>query len=309
MSDVVVVQPIHGAGIALLRRAGFRVHQAQAPVLAAAVRPHLAMARGVITRNLGLSAEAIAAAPRLRVIASHGTGTDAIDREAAAARGIAVLNTPGTNARSVAEHALALMLACARLVPAADRAVRAGAFGFRDTARPFELCGRTLGLIGYGHTARLLAGMARGLDMRVMAVSAHADPADMAADGVTPQPDVETLLALSDAVSLHAVPGVHPRLDRALLSRMKPGAILVNTARGALIDEAALIDALDAGQLRAAALDVFETEPLPADSPLCDCPGLILSPHLGGSSDEASRRTALAAAWLVIGALGGATPP
>jgi len=308
MSDVLVVQPIHAEGIALLRRAGLAVHEAQEPVLAAAVRPHLGRAQAVITRNLGFPAAAIAAAPKLRVIASHGTGTDAIDRTAAAGRGIVVLNTPGTNARSVAEHALALMLACARLVPEADRAVRAGDFGFRDTARPIELAGRTLGLIGYGHVARLLGGMARGLGMRVAAVSAHADAAEMARDGVSPLPDIERLLAAADVVSLHAVPGVHPRLDSARLAGMKPGSILVNTARGALLDTAALVAALRQGRLRAAALDVFETEPLAADSPLCCCPRLILSPHVGGSSEEASRRTAVAVALLVIEALGRPVP-
>lgn len=303
MSDVVVVQPIDPAGVALLRRAGLDVYEAPDPSLAT-IGPHLAGARAVITRNLGFPAAAIAMAPRLRLIASHGTGTDAIDRTAAAARGIAILNTPGTNAQSVAEHALALMLACARDIPSADRAVRAGAFGYRDTASPIELGGRTLGLVGYGRTARALARMAQGLGMHRVAVSSHAAPAEMARDGVKHLPDLDTLLAVSDIVSLHGLPGSHPPIDASRFARMRVGSILINTARGVLLDEAALVDALVQGRLSAAALDVFETEPLPADSLLCDCPRLILSPHLAGTSDQANRRTALAVARKVIEALG-----
>lgn len=301
-TDCLIVQPIASLGIDLLRDAGLVVHEAVSTDLPALL-PHLSTARAVITRNHGLSAEAIAAAPALRVIAAHGTGTDRIDRRAAADRGIAVVNTPGTNVQSVAEHALGLIFACARSIPAADFAIRGDDWAFRDRDGPVELSGRTLGLIGFGGVARALAPMARGIGMRVMAVSGHASPQDMAALGVQFMGDTDELLAQSDVVSLHGVPGDAPVLDAARIARMKPGAILVNTARGALLDEAALAEALKSGPLRAAALDVFAHEPLPADSPLLAVPNLILTPHMGGASHEARLRTSLAVARAVLDAL------
>lgn len=295
MTDVVITQLIAPAGVDLLRRAGLAVLEAGTPD-PEALAPHLATARAVIVRNLGFPAEAIARAPRLEVIAAHGTGTDRIDHAAAAARGIAVVSTPGTNAASVAEHAAALMLACARHLAAADRALRGGDWQIRDRLTPMELGGRRIGLVGFGHVARAFAHIARCLGMEVRALSAHA-PADIAA------PDLATLLGGADVVSLHGVPGRAPRLGAAEIAAMRPGAILINTARGGLVDEAALAEALHTGHLRAAALDVFAAEPLPADSPLLDAPNLILTPHMGGSSDAARDRTSRAVALRVLEAL------
>jgi phosphoglycerate dehydrogenase-like enzyme len=240
------------------------------------------------------------------VIGSHGTGVDSIDLDAARARGIAVVNTPGSNARSVAEHALALMLAAARLLPQADREIRKGNFSWRLGAagRGIELSGRQLGLWGYGHIARHLGRIAQGIGMQVLALSAHATDAELAAGGARRAQDADELLAGSDVLSLHGVPGLAPLLGPEQLMRMRQGAILVNTARGALLDEAALVDALKTGHLRAAALDVFTREPLPATSPLIDCPNLILTPHIGGITAEAMQRTAEDVAMAVLRALG-----
>lgn len=298
----VVVQPIEASGPRILRAAGVEVREAAAPDLAT-LAPLLADADAVVTRNAGFPAEAIAAAPRLAVIASHGTGVDRIDLAAAAARGIRVVNTPGTNARSVAEHALALMLAAARHVPAADAAIRAGDFAYRERVRGIELAGRTLGLWGYGETARRLAAIAGALGMRVLVHSAHASAADLAAEGLERASGAEVLLAEADILSLHTVPTGAPLLDAAALARMRTGAILVNTARGALVDETALVAALRMGALRAAALDVFAEEPLPPTSPLLHCPNLILTPHMGGSTEEALTRTSIAVAEAVLDAL------
>ena len=302
MSDCVVVQPIDLAGIELLRHAGLDVYEAASPEIDDLL-PHLRDARAVITRDRGFPARAIAAAPCLEVIASHGTGTDRIDKDAASARGIRVINTPGTNAPSVAEHALGLMLACARQIPQADRALRAGDWAFREHAHPRELGGRSLGLVGFGRVARQLAQLAQGLGMKVLAYSTHAGDADLVAAGVLPLPDLDSLLAASDVVSLHGLPTTEPLIDAVRLARLRPDAILINTARGALIDEAALAQALCDGRLAAAALDVFSVEPLPSDSPLFDCPNLILTPHIGGTAHEALERTAIAVARKVIEAL------
>jgi phosphoglycerate dehydrogenase-like enzyme len=303
MTDVVVVQPIAPAAVDLLGRAGLRVHSAPAPELEA-MRPHLAAARAVITRNHGFSEAELAAAPRLEVIGVHGTGTDRVARQAAERRGVRVVNTPGANARAVAELALGLMLACARGLLSADAAARAGDAGWRERARGVELGGRRLGLVGFGHVARALVPMARGLGMEVAALTGHATDAELDAAGIRPAPDLDTLCATSDVLSLHAVPGPRPLLDAARIARMRRGAILVNTARGALVDEAALAAALASGHLRAAGLDVTAVEPLPPDSPLLGAPGLVLTPHIGGAAEEAIERTGQEVARKVLAALG-----
>lgn len=302
MTDVVVVQPIATSGIGMLRAAGLRVHCAATPDLEA-MRPHLAQARAVITRNHGFSAEEIAAAPRLQVIGVHGTGTDRIARHAAARRGIAVLNTPGANARSVAELALGLMLACARQLPAAEAALRSGDAGWRDRAAGIELGGRVLGLVGFGHVARALVPMAQGLGMQVCVLSAHSPPSAIAAAGAEPVADLARLCARAEVISLHGLPATTPLIDAAALERMQPGTILINTARGALIDEPALAAALQAGRLHAAGLDTTCAEPLATDSPLLSAPRLVLTPHLGGTTTDALARTGEQVARLVIAAL------
>ena len=303
MTDCVIVQPIARCGVDALENAGLSVFEAPSPDLAV-LRPHLETAKAVVTRNAGLSANAIDVAPNLQIIASHGTGTDSIDKTAAERRGIQVVSTPGTNAQSVAEHALALMLACARFVPFADDAVRTGDWAFRERAHPREISGCRLGLVGYGHVARKLAVMAKGLGMTVMVHSKHASDAELADHGVQRASSLEYLLARCQFVSLHGVPGSTPILDRKWLMLLHKDAILINTARGALIDEAALAEALRAGRIAAAGLDVFSSEPLPRGSLLLDCPRLVLTPHMGGSSTKALELTALEVARKVIEGLG-----
>ena len=268
MTDCVIVQPIARCGVKLLEGAGLSVFEAPSPDLTV-LKPHLRTAKAVITRNEGFSAEAIEAAPNLTIIASHGTGTDSIDKAAAERRGIRVVSTPGSNAQSVAEHALALMLACARHIPAADRAVRAADWAVRERTHPREISGCRLGLVGYGHVARKLAALAKGLGMTVMVHSKHASDADLAADGVLCASSLEDLLATAQIVSLHGLPGGAPVLDTAQLSHLRADAILINTARGALIDEAALADALRGGRIAAAGLDVFRSGPDWPEHPVC----------------------------------------
>ena len=303
MTDCLVVQPIAESGMELLRSAGLSVHVA-ADTRLESLRPHLATARAVITRNHGLSAVEIGEAPRLAVIVSHGTGVDAIDKAEASRRGIPVLSTPGANAQSVAEHTLALMLACAKAVVDADHSVRRGDHRFRYRRETVDLAGRALGLVGFGRIARRVARLARGFGMDVHACSRHSGRHAMEREGVAWVPDVDRLLEKADILSLHTVPARSVLLDADRISRMRPSGILVNTARGALLDEEALAAALQGGRLAAAALDVFQVEPLPTDSPLVGCPRLILTPHIGGSSREALDRTARDAAARVCEALG-----
>ena len=301
-TECLIVQPIAETGLARLRAAGIAVHVAERPDLEI-LRPRLATARAVITRNAGFPAAWMEAAPHLQVIGSHGTGLDAIDLPSARARGIVVVNTPGANAQSVAELTFALMLACATRLVEADRAVRTDAFSWRLGARTVELSGRRLGLLGFGAIARRVARIGLAFGMEVFALSRHAGPAELAASGVAAAPDLPALLAGSDVMSLHAVPSGPPPIDAAALARMKPGAILINTARGALVDEAALAAALTEGRLAAAGLDVFAPEPPRPGNPLFAAPNLVLSPHIGGAAREAMDRTASAVAEAVITAL------
>ena len=170
------------------------------------------------------------------------------------------------------------------------------------------MSGCRLGLVGYGHVARKLAKLAKGLGMTVAVHSKHASDADLAADGVLCAASLDNLLASVQVVSLHGLPGSTPVLDEALLSKLRTDAILINTARGVLIDEAALAAALREGRIAAAGLDVFSCEPLPCDSPLLDCPNVVLTPHIGGSGVEARERTALEVARKVVEGLGMALP-
>lgn len=306
MTDCLVVQPIAAAGLSLLRGAGLSVGLPES-TCRDALEPHLATVRAVITRNHGLSATEIAAAPNLEVIVSHGAGTDAIDKEAAAARNIPVLSTPGANTTAVAEHTMGLILACARQIPQADLATRGGDFGYRYRQTGTEIAGKTLGLVGYGRIARQVAMLAIAFNMKVIAVSKHATAAQLAGDGVE-LVDMGGLCARADIVSLHAIPDRDHRFGTARINALRPGAMIINTARSSLLDEAALIAALRNGRLSAAAIDVFSPEPPPDDSPLFACPNLILTPHVGGAAREALDRTAIAAAEKVLSALGLSAP-
>jgi D-3-phosphoglycerate dehydrogenase len=230
------------------------------------------------------TAEALEACPKLKLISIWGTGTDNVDLPAAAARGVTVTNTPGANAIAVAEHTVALMLAAAKQLASADQAMRQG--GWPRNLVP-QLRGKRLGLVGTGLIGREVAAMARGLGMEVVAWTFH--PSARLADSLGLRyVEIDELLRTSDIVSLHlrATPETRHFLNRARLAMLKPGAILVNTARGALIDEAALVDCLREKKVACAGLDVFETEPLPAGHPLLGLPNVLLTPHAAGMTPE-----------------------
>ncbi len=233
-------------------------------------------------------AELLAALPELRTIAILGTGTDNVDLEAATRQGVVVTNTPGASTVSVAELTFALMLAAARHVALADRAIRTGQWRHVEGV---ELRGKTLGVVGLGAIGQEVASLARAFGMRVVAWSLTPDEERAKRVGATPV-EWEELLAVSDVVSLHlrASPRTAGIVGARELGLMKPGAILVNTARGALVDEKALAEALTAGRLGAAGLDAFVHEPLPADSPLVGLENVVLSPHTGWVTADAAER-------------------
>jgi D-3-phosphoglycerate dehydrogenase len=219
--------------------------------------------------------------PKLKLLSLWGTGTDNVDLGAAAACGLMVTNTPGVSAASVAEHALALMLAAARNVPAHDAEVRAGKW---PRGGGVELRGKTLGIIGLGAIGHRFAELGAGLDMRVIAWTLHPKPAP----GVQLVP-LEQLLRESDVVSVHVrlSPETRGMIGAREFSTMKPTAIFVNTARGAIVDEQALLDALREKRIGGAGLDVFTVEPLSPGHAFADLPNVVLTPHSAGVTPEA----------------------
>ena len=238
-----------------------------------------------------VTAAHIAAAPRLKLIQKIGVGVNTIDLDAARAHGIAVCNMPGTNSRAVAEMALLLMLAALRRIGALDAATRAGkgwAAGPRWQEEYGEIAGRTVGLVGYGAVPQILAPILAAMGARVLYTARK--PHAAAAGEYRALAD---LLAEADIVSLHVplVPETATMIDAKALARMKPGAILVNTARGGLVDEGDLIEALISGQLGAAGLDVFVREPVAADNALLTMDNVVLAPHVAWLTPETFGRS------------------
>jgi len=272
-----------------------------APLKADQLIPLLADVDGVVAGLDDYTAEVIAAAgPRLKVISRYGTGVDRVDLDAAAARGILVKTTPGANSVAVAELALGLMFALARHIPALDRAVRDGGWP-RSTG--MELAGKTLGVVGVGAIGRALAQRAQGLSMSVVGYDPYVDAAAMEAAGITPM-TLDELLGAADVVSLHLpiMDSTRHLIDARALGLMKRGALLINTSRGGLIDEAAAYDALKSAQLGGLALDAYETEP-PAGSPLFELDSVIATPHTGAHTAEATATMAQMAVDNLLAAL------
>ena len=230
------------------------------------------------------SKRVIDAAPALRMISIWGTGTDNVDLDACRARGVLVTNTPGVNANSVAEHTLALMLAVARQIPVMDRGTRDGKW---PRAMLVQLEGKTLGVVGLGAIGSRVAALAKAFGMNVLATAWRGDDGRAAAIGAR-YVDLDALLRESDFVSIHLRLSDDTRgvLSRDRLGLMKPSAFLVNTARGALVDREALIDALENRRIAGAGLDVFHEEPVRADDRLLTLSNVVLTPHNAGTTEE-----------------------
>jgi phosphoglycerate dehydrogenase-like enzyme len=245
----------------------------------------------------------LAKLPELELIVVFGTGTDNIDLDAATHRGVVVCNAAGANARSVAEHTLALLLATVRHVPRGDRELRAGRWQHHET---MELEGKTLGVLGLGAIGSRVARLGRALDMRVLAWNRTPDAERAAACGAT-LTDLETVLREADALCLclTLTPETRGLLDAERLALMKPSAVLINTARAALVDEDALLAALREGRLAGAGLDVFTEEPLPPTSPWLTVENVVVTPHAGWVSREARDRLVRVPVDAVLGFLAG----
>ncbi|WP_372660596.1 phosphoglycerate dehydrogenase [Amycolatopsis kentuckyensis] len=250
-----------------------------------------------LVANEPFTAGVLARTPRLRVIVRTGVGYDSIDVEAAARQGISVSNLPGVNANAVAEYTMGLLLAGARRLVQSATGVAAGGW---PRAEGRELRGSTLGLIGYGASARAVVPLARAFGMTVVCTSRLRGP------GVR-FVELPELLSTSDYVSVHTALTERTRglLDAVAFKQMKPTALLVNTARGAIVDEDALVAAVRVGEIAGAALDVVGEEPLPADSPLREVAGIVVYSHLAGQTAEARRAAGLRGAEELVAALEG----
>jgi phosphoglycerate dehydrogenase-like enzyme len=252
-----------------------------------------------LVANEPMTAEVLGQAPSLRVVVRTGVGYDSIDVAAAARLGITVSNLPGINANAVAEYTLGLLLAAARRLVQSATGVAAGGWPREDG---HELRGATLGLVGYGASARAVVPLARAFGMTVLCTTGYAD-----ADPVVRFVGLDELLAASDYVSVHTALTERSRglLGAAAFEQMKPTAVLVNTARGPIVDESALADAVRTGAIAGAALDVVREEPLPADSPLRDVDGIVVYSHLAGQTAEARRAAGLEGAAELVRSLAG----
>ncbi|RYE43107.1 MAG: hydroxyacid dehydrogenase [Hyphomicrobiales bacterium] len=306
-----VVQPMHAAGLDLLAAAGVELICLEAATMGS-VAAVIGGCSAVITRNLGLSAAAIEAGHRLQVIGNHGAGVDRVDVSHATSLGIPVVYTPGTNAQAVAEHTILLALAVARRLVRGHQAVTSGRWDVRYEPGAMELRGKTLGIVGFGAIGRTVAQIASaGFGMRVHVLSPLLDPQEMARLGYTEAASLEQLLSQSDVVTLHrpSDPGTPPLINRLTLAHARRGSILINTARAALVDDQALLAALESGQLAGAGLDVFTHEPLDPAHPLLVRRDVVLSPHVGASTQDALERMSLSCAQQILDVLSGRRPP
>ena len=282
---IIVADKISERGIALLKETGWIIVLPAATALAA----EIADADGLVVRSATkVNRELLEKAPKLRVIGRAGVGVDNVDMEAATNRGVLVMNTPGGNAVSVAEHTFALMLALARSVASSNTAIQAGRW--EKSSSGVELRGKTLGLIGLGRVGIEVAKRARVFGMDVIAYDPYVTQAAAREVEVELLP-LEDVLKRADVISLHTAlsPATEKMINAAAIAQMKKGARLVNCARGELIDEVALAEALKSGQLAGAAVDTFAKEP-PKDSPLIGLPNVIATPHIAGSTAEAQEQ-------------------
>ena len=255
-----------------------------------------------------VDAEVLAAAPKLKIVARAGVGLDNVDVESATERGVLVVNAPTSNIHSAAEHALALLLSAARQIPAADASLREHTWK-RSSFSGTEIFGKTVGVVGLGRIGQLVAQRLAAFETHIVAYDPYVSPARAAQLGIELLP-LDQLLARADFISVHLpkTPETAGLIDKDALAKTKPGVVIVNAARGGLVDEAALADAVTSGHVRAAGIDVFSTEPC-TDSPLFDLPQVVVTPHLGASTEEAQDRAGTDVAVSVKLALAGEFVP
>lgn len=305
---VLMPQPIAGEGLELLLGSGLEVVEPPAWDVET-LGEYIGDCRGVLLRNALMTRELLERAPGLEVISRHGVGLDNIDLEYCAERGIVVTYTPEANATAVAEHTLGMIVAITRNLLLGDEEIRNGNFDARDRLYGMELEGKTLGVVGLGRIGRLVARKAAGgLDMEIMGHDPYLPERDF--PDCVREMQLDNLLATSDVVTLHLPLTAETRnlLGKERISAMKDGAYLVNCARGGIVDERALEEALSVGKLSGAALDVFADEPTGHDHPLWDFKNVVVTPHMAAFTEESIVRMAVHAAEGVISVARGEPP-
>ena len=310
MPHVLVAGRIHDDGLAVLRDAPGITFDLVEDVAPETYVPFVDRADALVIRTQPLTQAVIGRAPRLKFVSRHGVGYDSVDLDALTRHGIPFAIAGDVNSRSVAEHTMMLILAVAKRAFPYDAATRTGKWALRNDLSSFELSGKTLLLMGFGRIGRHVCDMARAFDMRVLAFDPFLEPSAIRAAGGEPVGDLGAALSAADVVSLH-MPGAQGRalIGADELARMKPSAVLVNTARGGLIDEDALVAALAGGRLGGAGIDVFALEPPAPDHPLFASDRVVLSPHCAGLTRESAIRTAVAACRNVLDFFAGRLDP
>ncbi len=309
MPHLLIAGKLHPAGLAVLEAAEGVTYDYVEDVSEHSYAPMIGKADALVIRTQPLSAETLAKAERLKLVSRHGVGYDAVDLAALNARRIPLCIVGDVNSVSVAEHAMMLILAATKYFLRGDRAVRAGGWEWRNSLEGGEVSGRHLLILGFGRIGRHLAQMALAFGMEVRAYDPFLEEHGWPAGPVLPVTSLEEGLAQADVISVNVPKAGRPVLGAAELAKVRPGAILVNTARGGIVDEAALCAALANGRIAAAGLDVFDTEPPSPDHPLLAFDQVLLSPHVAGLTRPAAARMALASVQNVLDFFSGRIDP
>lgn len=309
MPHILVAGKLHASGVALLDSAPGVTYDYVEEVSEPSYAPLIGNADALVLRTQPLSAPTIAEAGKLRIVSRHGVGYDAVHLPSLNARGIALAVVGDVNSISVAEHAMMLILALAKKTLRADRSVRENEWGWRNRLEAGELFGKRLLILGYGRIGRRLAQMALAFEMEVQAFDPYLEKLGWPDGPVTPCGDLLSGLAWADAVSVNAPKADRPIIGAAELGAMKKTGVLVNTARGGVVDEAALVAALQEGRLAGAGLDVFDDEPPKHENPLLTMDQVILSPHIAGLTAECGERMAISSVQNVLDFFSGRIDP
>jgi D-3-phosphoglycerate dehydrogenase len=311
MFTVVVAPRIHQKGLDLLEaRPDVRYRVIEDTSEASLVRA-LADADGAVVRAIPIGRSILEKAPHLKVLSRHGVGYNNVNVAYLTERGIPLALTVDANALSVAEHAMFFLLTLAKGGVAYDRAVRAGRFAVRESLASQDISGKTLLVVGFGRIGRLVAERARLFGMNVLVYDPVVKPAAVSAAGCTPVAQLDDALPLADFLTVH-VPLIEQTarmIGAPQMGRMKKGAFIINTARGGIVDEPALIEALASGHLGGAGLDVFEAEPPEPDNPLLALDNVILSPHSASLTREGAERMGVASVENVLAGFAGTLDP
>jgi D-3-phosphoglycerate dehydrogenase / 2-oxoglutarate reductase len=309
MPHVLIAGKLHPSGLALLNGAEGVTYDYVEELSEQSYAPLIGKADALVIRTQPLSATTVAGARRLRIVSRHGVGYDSVDVAALYARRIPLCVVGDVSSISVAEHAMMLILACAKFLIPADRAVRGGSWGWRNRMEATDISGQRLLIVGYGRIGRHLARMADCFGMQVRAHDPFLARQSWPKGCAAPVAALADGLAWADVISVNAPKAGRPIPGAEELAQVKPGAILVNTARGGMVDEAALVAALADGRVAAAGLDVFDAEPPAADHPLLAFDQVVLTPHVAALTRQAAEQMAIASVQNVLDFFAGRLDP